>query len=122
MTTKQWVLTGLGILLAIAIFIGIKFFSEENQNAFNRGLQNTMGLSQGTFEIYVGQSKPVRTFFGVQKVSTVFESDGDLIKSYGYGYVDSNKNGILDPEEKKIGKKYFEVPSYSQSIYFDSSK
>lgn len=121
MTGKQWILTGAGIFLAIVVFIGIKFFSEESQNSFNRSIQNTMGLKQGTVEVYVGQPSPVRQFFHVEKVSTVFESDGDLIKSYGYGYIDQNKNGKLDPEEKKVGKKYFEVPSFSQYIYFDGS-
>ena len=121
MTTKQWVLTGIGIILAILLFIGIKFFSKESQNVFNRGIQNTMGLKYGTVEIYVGQPSPVRQFFYVEKVSTVFEGE-DLVKSYGYGYMDKNKNAKLDPEEKRRGKRYFEIPSFAQYIYFDAKE
>jgi len=124
LSNKQIIIIIISVFLAISIFLAVKFFSEENQNSFNRGFQTTMGIKQGKVEVYVGQSTPVRRFFNVEKLSTAIATKGNSVRSYryGFGYIDSNRNNILDMEEKRRGKKYFELSEFSQYIYLDAAK
>jgi len=121
---KNYIIGGISIFIIFGIFLGVKYFSEENQNKFNRSLQTTMGIKEGKVEVYVGQDHPIRRFFNVEKLSTAIATGGEESRSYryGFGYIDSNTNNILDPNEKKRGKKYFELSEYSQYIYLDASK
>lgn len=119
---KKGILIGFGIFALVLLIGGIKYFSEESQNKFNRSLQTTMGMKNGKVEIYVGQAVPVRRFFNVEKLSTATSTDGDTARSYryGFGYIDKNKNNILDSEEKQRGKRYFEFSEFAQYVYFDA--
>jgi len=117
---KQKIIIIAGVFFVISLFLVIRFFSEESQNQFNRSLQNAMGLKYGKMEIYIGQAKPVKQYLMVEKVSPVLDNDGDVIKSYGYGYFDINLNNKVDPNENKLGKVYFEIPAYSQYIYWNA--
>ena len=123
MNAKQIAMIVAGVLLVIFIFLGVRYFSEESQNSFNRSLQTTMGIKEGKVEVYVGQDHPVRRFFNVEKLSTAVATGGEIARSYryGFGYIDSDRNNILDIKEKKRGKKYFELSEYSQYIYLDAS-
>lgn len=120
---KKGLMIAGGIILLIAILLGARYFSEESQNKFNRSLQTTMGIKDGKVEVYSGQAVPVRRFFNVEKLSTATSTDGDTPRTYryGFGYIDRNTNNKLDPDEKKRGKKYFELAEYSQYIYLDAS-
>jgi len=110
------------LIIAIGLGLGIKFFSEETQNNISRSIGTMIGYKNGQVEIYVGQSKAVQTFFKVEKLSTAIATNGNEPRPYrfGFGYRDINHNDILDPEEIKLGKKYFEVPNYAQYVYFDN--
>jgi len=123
MNGKQITMIIAGIFIVVLLFVGVKYFSEENQNIFNRSLQTTMGIKEGKVEVYVGQDHPIRRFFNVEKLSTAIATGGSEARPYryGFGYIDKNKNNILDPDEKKRGKKYFELSEYSQYIYLDAS-
>jgi len=113
---KKALYIGGGIFLAISIFIGIRLFSEEAQNKFERAIKATMGFPNGMVEIYVGQKQPVRRWLKVEKLTTREGRD----YRYGFGYIDSNNNGKLDPEEKKMGRRYFEVSPFAQYVYLDA--
>jgi len=123
MNKKIWLIILASISIIVVLFLTIRFFSEESQNSFNRSLQTTIGLKNGKVEVYVGQAVPVRRFFNVEKLSTAISTVGKTARNYryGFGYIDSNKNNILDIEEKKRGKKYFELSEFSQYIYLDAS-
>ena len=114
---KVWIIA----LFALAILmVFAKFFSEESQNKFSRAMGTTLGFKTGCVEIYAGQLHPVKRFMGVEKLSTAIGTDDNLPRPYryGYGYLDENLNDKIDSNEKKKGKKYFEVGDYSQYIYY----
>jgi len=41
---------------------------------------------------------------------------------FGFGYIDKNLDGVLNRDEKKLGKVYFELPIYSTYIFYDGKK
>jgi len=111
-------------LLTIVTIVMVMVFSEESQNKISRAIGNSIGYKYGQVDIYIGQKEPVKTFLSVEKLSTAISTQGKDSRPYrfGFGYIDMNNNGILDENEKNRGKKYFELPNYSQYIYFDNSK
>lgn len=121
MKNKTILITALVIFLSVSAFIGLKFFSEENQNKFSRAINTTLGMKDGCVEVFAGQRSAVKRWFNVEKFSTAFgTSDGQVRPyRYGYGYLDFNLNDKLDPEEKALGKGYFEVNDFSQAVYFE---
>ncbi len=89
--------------------------TQETQNKFGRAVQNWTGTN-GVLEVYAGE-KLVRRFIKIDKLSTASSTDGKQDRPYrfGYGVLDENMNGIVDPAEKKV---YFEFSDYSTSYVF----
>jgi flagellar basal body-associated protein FliL len=108
------------VLIAVALFLYFRFFfSQERINKISRAISTTLGVN-GVVELYSGGIL-VKRFLQVEKLSTAY---GTLDKKprpyrYGFGYVDLNKNGKLDNEEKSKGKSYFEIPEYSTYLYYE---
>lgn len=120
---KQKIIIGLGIFSVLGVFLFFKFFSEESQNKIQRQLDATLGFKSGVVEVYATQPAPVRIFLGVTKLTTA-ESTSEQIRNYrySYGYLDRNKNYKIDPNEKALGRKYFELGQYSQYLFFDNGE
>ncbi len=93
--------------------------TQEQQNKIGRGIQNWTG-TDGVLEIYAGD-KLVRRFLKIDKLSTALGTDDGQARDYryGYGYLDSNLNMQVDPDESKV---YFEFSNYSNAVFFESPK
>ena len=104
-------------ILAAAAIVVLAGCTQETQNKIGRAVQNWTG-TDGVLEVYAGD-KLVKRFMKIDKISTATSTDG---KGYGrpyrfgYGFMDQNLNGTIDPQEKK--KIYFEFSDYSTSYIF----
>jgi len=111
-------------IVAIVIFLIYRWiFSPERMNIIGRTVETTFGFKNGVVEFY-SCGKLVKRFLKVEKLTT---AKGTYEKStrpyrFGYGYIDLNLDGILNKNEKKLGKVYFEIPSYRDYIYYDAKK
>jgi hypothetical protein len=108
---KKWAVVAI-ICLAVA------GCTKETQNKIGRAVQNWTGTN-GILEVYAG-NKLVKRFMKIDKLTTATATDGNRERPYryGYGYLDANLNGIVDPGEKKV---YFEFSDYSTSYIFYES-
>jgi hypothetical protein len=104
------------LFIVLTLFIGC---TQESQNQISRSLQNWTGIN-GIVEVYSG-GKLVKRFFNVDKLTTASGTSraGMRLYRYGFGYNDINLNGILDKNEKRAGKKYFDVSSYANVVYYE---
>ena len=100
------------LFLALVLLGGC---TQETQNKFGRAVQNWTGTN-GVLEVYAGE-KLVRRFMKIDKLSTAAATDGKQDRPYrfGYGVLDENLNGVVDPDEKNV---YFEFSDYSTSYVF----
>ncbi len=108
--------TALALLIAAAgLLAGC---TQESQNRIGRSLQNWTGTN-GILEIYAGE-RLVKRFMEIDKLTTGVATGGDTARPYrfGYGILDENLNGQVDPGEKKV---YFEFSDYSTSYIFYES-
>ncbi len=89
--------------------------TQEQQNQFSRGIQNWTGTN-GVLDIYAGDKLAMR-FIKIDKMTTATGTSDGGARSYrfGYGYVDENKNFVVDSGEKKV---YFEISDYSTNYVF----
>jgi len=118
---KSYLIWGAGIVLAVIVFLGVKFFSEESQNNFNKFIDTSYGFKHGQVDILAGHEKPVRSWLGVEKLTTPKDKEGnDKNYRFSYGYYDANHNGKIDISEKKVGKRYFEIGPYTMYIFMDT--
>lgn len=103
-------------LVAMAMLAGC---TQEQQNQFKRDIQNWTGTN-GVLEVY-GGPEVVRRFLRIDKLSTAMgTSDGNARSyRYGYGVLDENLNGQVDPGEKRI---YFEVSDFATYVFFESPR
>ena len=101
------------ILVAVALMLSA--CTQESQNKLGRSIQNWTGTN-GVLDIYMGD-KLVQRFVKIDKLSTAVETDGSASRDYryGYGYLDTNQNYIVDAGEKKL---YFEISNYSTPYVF----
>jgi len=105
--------------IVLATVIGVSLFfagcTQETQNKIGRSLQNWTG-SDGVLDIYMG-GKLVKRFIKVGKLTTATSTDGSISRDYryGYGYLDTNHNFLVDKGEKKL---FFEVSNYSTPYIF----
>ena len=106
------------IKLFVASSALLLFFAgctQETQNSLSRSLQNWTGTN-GVLDVYASD-KLVKRFLKIDKLSTAYGSNDNVIRPYRYGYGidDKNLNMKVDPGEKKV---YFEFSDYSTSYIF----
>lgn len=91
--------------------------TQESQNQLRRGIQNWTG-TDGVLEVYSG-NQVVKRFLKVDKLSTALGTSDDAPRSYrfGYGVLDQNLNGQVDPGEKRV---YFEVGDFNAYVFFEN--
>ena len=101
--------------ITIASVLLLAACTQETQNKFGRAVQNWTG-TDGILEIYAGD-KLVKRFMQIDKLSTAISTTDSTSRPYrfGYGILDTNLNGVVDPGEKKV---YFEFSDYSTSYIF----
>lgn len=106
------------IFVAVVAFLiaGTAGCTQETQNRFGRAVQNWTG-TDGVLEIYAGD-KLVKRFMKIDKLTTASATSGSGARPYrfGYGILDVNLNGQIDPGED--GKVYFEFSDYSTPYIF----
>lgn len=102
-------------MLFAAIALSLAGCTQESQNKLGRAVQNWTG-TDGILEVYAGD-KLVKRFVKIDKLSTATSTNGKAERPYrfGYGVIDTNLNGAIDPGEKKV---YFEFSDYSTSYIF----
>ncbi len=108
------------VFIAACALITLASCTQEQQNKFNRDIQNWTGTN-GVLEFYAGE-KLVRRFLKIDKISTALGTDDGKPRPYrfGYGVLDENLNFIADPSEKKV---YFEISDYgSNYIFFENPR
>lgn len=89
--------------------------TQETQNEIGRAVQNWTG-TDGVLEIYAGE-KLVKRFLDIDKLTTATATASSASRAYrfGYGVLDENRNGLVDPGEKKV---YFEISDFSTPYVF----
>ena len=105
---------------AIAALLVLTACTQERQNQLRRDIQNWTGTN-GVLEIYAGGNL-VKRFMKIDKMSTALGTDDGLPRSYrfGYGVLDENLNGQVDPGEKRV---YFEISDYATNyVFFESPR
>ena len=92
--------------------------TQESQNQIRRGIQNWTG-TDGVLEVYAGE-KLVKRFLKIDKISTAMGTNDSTPRSYRYGYgvLDENLNGVVDPGEKRV---YFEISDFATNYVFHES-
>ena len=110
------------ILIGFLLFWTYRvFFSPERLNIIGRTIETTIGFDNGVVEFYSG-GVLVKRFLKVEKLTTAKGTYENQTRPYrfGYGYLDKNLDGILNQDEKKLGKVYFEIPSPRDYLYYDA--
>jgi hypothetical protein len=104
------------LLAVLALAAGC---TQESQNQLKRGIQNWTGTN-GVLEVYAGD-KVVKRFLAIDKLSTALGTSDSAARAYRYGYgvLDENLNGIVDPGEKRV---YFEIGDFSHYVFFESPR
>ncbi|MCP3891082.1 MAG: hypothetical protein GY702_19775 [Desulfobulbaceae bacterium] len=102
------------LLVVFSVFV-LSSCTQETQNKIGRSIQNWTG-TDGVLEVYGGE-KLVKRFMKIDKLTTAPATDGKSERPYrfGYGILDVNQNGTVDPGEKKV---YFEFSDYSTPYIF----
>lgn len=108
---------GLRAAAAASVLLAVLGCTQEQQNQIRRDIQNWTG-TDGVLEIYSGE-KVVRRFLKIDKLSTALGTSDSAPRSYRYGYgvLDANLNGQVDPGEKRV---YFEIGDYTHYVFFDN--
>jgi len=98
-------------------------FSPERMNLIGRTVGTTFGFDHGVVEYY-SMGHLVARFFDVEKLTTAKGTYENSSRPYrfGYGYRDLNLDGRLEGDEASLGKAYFEVPIYSDYIFYDRKR
>ena len=106
------------LLLTVAVALFFSACTQETQNKLGRSIQNWTG-TDGVLDIYMGE-KLVKRFIKIDKLSTAEATSAQHTRTYryGYGYLDTNENFVVDKGEKKL---YFEISDYATSyIFYDN--
>jgi len=103
------------LIVSLAVSILFTACTQETQNRIGRSIQNWTGTN-GVLDVYMG-GKLVKRFIKVDKLTTATSTEGNVPRSYryGYGYLDLNQNYKVDKGEKKL---YFEISNYSTPYVF----
>lgn len=105
---------------AVGVLLLLTACTQERQNQLRREIQNWTGTN-GVLEVYAGE-KLVKRFMRIDKMSTAYGTDDAAPRSYrfGYGILDENLNGVVDPAEKRV---YFEISDYATNyVFFESPR
>ena len=103
------------VVLTLMVGLVLVGCTQEAQNKLGRTMQNWTGTN-GVLEIYAGE-RLAKRFLKIDKLTTATGTDDRSVRPYrfGYGVLDENLNGTVDPGEKKV---YFEFSDYSTSYIF----
>ncbi len=104
--------------IVLAAVLATAACTQESQNKISRSIQNWTG-THGVLEVYAGPNV-VKRFLKIDKLSTAFGTSDGVPRPYRYGYgiLDENLNGVVDPGERKV---YFEVSDYATPYVFHES-
>ena len=93
--------------------------TQESQNQLKRDIQNWTGTN-GVLEVYAG-NQVVKRFLKIDKLSTALGTSDNEPRHYRYGYgvLDENLNGQVDPDEKRV---YFEVGDFNAYVFFENPR
>jgi hypothetical protein len=108
------------MLICVGMLALLGACTQEQQNKIRRDIQNWTG-TDGVLEMYAGD-KLVKRFLKIDKMSTAHGTDDGLPRSYrfGYGVLDENLNGVVDPGEKRV---YFEISDFATNyIFFENPR
>ena len=114
---KTHLVSGRSAAFAIGCAAALAFgCTQETQNELGRAVQNWTGTN-GVLEVYAGD-KLVKRFLQIDKLSTAHGTDDRQPREYrfGYGVLDANQNGAVDPGERKV---YFEVGGFSTYVFHE---
>jgi hypothetical protein len=102
---------------AIAAAFLLAACTQEQQNKISRDIQNWTGTN-GVLEVYSGD-KLVRRWLRIDKLSTALGTTDAEPRTYRYGWgiLDENLNGQVDPGEKKV---YFEIGGFSTYVFYEN--
>jgi hypothetical protein len=117
-TMTKWMGRAVAVIGVVA-FVAMGC-TQETQNKVGRAVQNWTG-TDGVLEVYAGD-KLVKRFLKIDKLSTASGTGSGEARPYrfGYGTLDANLNGAVDPGESKV---YFEFSDYSTSyIFFENPR
>jgi hypothetical protein len=105
--------------LAVAAIALLAGCTQEQQNKLSRDIQNWTGTN-GVLEVYSGD-KVARRWLRIDKLSTALGTADNEPRSYRYGWgvLDENLNGVVDPGEKKV---YFEVAGFATYVFFENPR
>lgn len=105
------------LLIATVAALALGGCTQERQNQIKRDIQNWTG-TDGELEVYAGE-KLVKRFLKIDKLSTAMGTDDNKPRAYrfGYGVLDTNLNGMVDPGEKRV---YFEVSDFTNYVFFEN--
>jgi len=107
------------LVVAAILVLVLAGCTQERQNQIRREIQNWTG-TDGVMEVYAG-NQVVKRFLKVDKLSTGLGTDDGVPRSYRYGYgvLDENLNGQVDPGEKRV---YFEVGDFNAYVFFENPR
>ena len=102
-------------ILALVAAAALGGCTQETQNEIGRAVQNWTG-TDGVLEVYAGE-KLVKRFLAIDKLTTATGTHAAESRAYRYGYgvLDENLNGVVDPGEQKV---YFEISDYATPYVF----
>jgi hypothetical protein len=105
------------LILPAALLVGLAACTQEQQNQIKRDIQNWTGTN-GVLEVYAG-NQVVKRFLKIDKLSTALGTNDNEPRHYRYGYgvLDENLNGQVDPGEKRV---YFEVGDFNAYVFFEN--
>jgi hypothetical protein len=112
------------LILGVLIFYIYRLlFSPERLNLIGRTIETTLGFDNGIVEIY-SEGKLIKRFLKVEKLTTAKGTYEKTTRPYrfGYGYLDKNLDGVINRDEKEMGKVYFEIPIFIDYIFYDGKK
>lgn len=91
--------------------------TQEQQNQIKRDIQNWTG-TDGVLEVYSG-NQVVKRWLKIDKLSTALGTSDKEPRHYRYGYgvLDENLNGQVDPGEKRV---YFEVGEFNAYVFYEN--
>lgn len=106
------------LTLGVAM-VALTSCTQETQNQISRNIQNWTGTN-GILEVYAGNGV-VKRFLKIDKLSTAMGTNDGAARPYrfGYGVLDANLNGQVDPGETKV---YFEISDYATNYIFYSAQ